>query len=278
MWIDARGGYLAWAVVCAAGARRWRRARTGSMCAGEPGRSPTAGGTHGLTPPRCVGMSAAAAGVSPMTVHRVLRGKQRTADQGRAAQRTSGRISASAAQRLLAVTPAMVAQVAARRDASGTRRRLQALVAVGHPRATLAHRLGIPPRTVTRIVRGTTATVSPDLHAAICALYERLWDVAPPGRTLAERKAAGAARTLAAGHGWPTPMGLDDERIDDPGYRPRVRWRPAVGVADSQCRCQRRSSTGASLPGTLSTDVNRLKPCRRPRCQSASARPPEGGH
>lgn len=221
---------------------------------------------------------AAAAGVSPMTVHRVLRGKQRTADQGRAAQRTSGRISASAAQRLLAVTPAMVAQVAARRDASGTRRRLQALVAVGHPRATLAHRLGIPPRTVTRIVRGTTATVSPDLHAAICALYERLWDVAPPGRTLAERKAAGAARTLAAGHGWPTPMGLDDERIDDPGYRPRVRWRPAVGVADSQCRCQRRSSTGASLPGTLSTDVNRLKPCRRPRCQSASARPPEGGH
>ena len=25
-------------------------------------------------------------------------------------------------------------------------------------------------------------------------------------------------------------MGLDDERIDDPGYRPRAKWRPATGT------------------------------------------------
>jgi len=29
------------------------------------------------------------------------------------------------------------------------------------------------------------------------------------------------ARRRAEGHGWPPPMGLDDNRIDDPAYRPR---------------------------------------------------------
>ena len=33
-----------------------------------------------------------------------------------------------------------------------------------------------------------------------------------------------------AEQGWPAPMGLDDERIDDPGYRPRTRWRTATGT------------------------------------------------
>src|SRR5207302_5004923 len=126
---------------------------------------------------------AAAAGVSPMTVHRALHGKQRTGDRGSAGRLPSARVSAMAAHRLLAVTPAMVAQVAARRDAVGTRRRLQALIAVGHPPATLAHRLGIAPRVVTRIVHGTTATVSPGLHAAVCDLFDQLWDVAALERT-----------------------------------------------------------------------------------------------
>jgi hypothetical protein len=29
-------------------------------------------------------------------------------------------------------------------------------------------------------------------------------------------------------------MGLDDEQIDDPAYRPRARWRPASGAGVAQ--------------------------------------------
>jgi AcrR family transcriptional regulator len=221
---------------------------------------------------------AAAAGVSPMTVHRALHGKQRTGHQGSAGRLPSARVSAMAAQRLLAITPAMVAQVAARRGAVGTRRRLQALIAVGHPLPTLAHRLGIAPRAVTRIVHGTTATVSPGLHAAVCDLYDQLWDVGASKRTPGERKTAAAARALAASHGWPAPMGLDDSRIDDSAYRPRAHWRPTVGSGDSRHHCQGRSSTGAARAGKLSTDAGSRASARGSRCQAASTRHRPGGH
>ena len=221
---------------------------------------------------------AVAAGVSPMTVHRLLHGKRRPGDRGRMGRQRLAQVSAEAAQRLLAVTPAMVEQVAARRDATGTRRRLQALIAVGYPPAALARWLGVAPRAVVRIVRGTTATVSPALHAAVCDLYDRQWDVAPPGQTLTERRAAAAARALAAGHGWPAPMGLDDSRIDDPAYRPRAHWRPAIGGGDSLRCCQGRSSTGAALSGVLSTDAGGRASARRSRCQAANALHRPGGH
>ena len=42
-------------------------------------------------------------------------------------------------------------------------------------------------------------------HDAISAPDEQLRDQRPPGRTPAERKAAAAARTWAARHGWPAP-------------------------------------------------------------------------
>jgi AcrR family transcriptional regulator len=221
---------------------------------------------------------AAAAGVSPMTVHRALHGKRRTGDRGSRGRLPSARVSARAAQRLLAVTPAMVAQVAARRDAVGTRRRLQALIAVGYPPATLAHRLGIAPRAVTRIVHGTTATVSPGLHAAVCDLFDQLWDVAALERTPGECKTAAAARALAASHGWPAPMGLDDSRIDDPAYRPRAHWRPTVGGGGSRHRCHGRSSTDAALAGKLSTEAGSPASAHGSRCQAASTRHRPGGH
>jgi hypothetical protein len=220
---------------------------------------------------------ASVAGVSPMTVRRVQCGNPRAGERRESGLRPSARVSAVTAQRLLAVTPAMVEHVAARRDATGARRRLQALIALGHPAASLAHRLRIAPRRVSSVVYGTTATVTPCMHAAICDLYDQLWDAHPPGRTLAERKAAAAARALAASRGWPTPMGLDDERIDDPAYRPRAQWRPAAG-GDAQRRRSGRLSTGASRRRKLSIADGRCALAQHSRCQAASARHRSGGH
>jgi hypothetical protein len=175
------------------------------------------------------------------------------------------------------VTQVMVEQVAARRDATGARRRLQALIALGHPAASLAHRLQIAPRRVSSLVYGTTVTVTPCMHAAVCELYDQLWDVPPPERTLAERKAAAAARTLAASQGWPTPMGVDDDRIDDPAYRPRAQWRPATG-SDARRRHHGQLSTGEPSGGKLSTADGRRALEQRSGCQAASARHRSGGH
>jgi len=167
---------------------------------------------------------AQAAGVAAMTVYRLLHGEPAS---GRP---VPGRIRAVHAERLLAVTGAAVRDAAARRDAAGARRRLRALTAMGHPAVSLARMLDVSPRVVWGIARGTTATVSRDMHAEVSVLYEKTWNLRPPERSEAERRAAGAARRRAAVQGWPAPMGLDDERIDDPAYRPRAQWRPAIGT------------------------------------------------
>jgi len=189
---------------------------------------------------------ARAAGVSPMTVHRI----QPSADRAAAV-----RVRAALVGRLLAVTPAVLESVALRRDASGSRRRLRALVALGHPGASLARYLGVPPATVWNLLRGTTVTISAELETAIRSMYEQIWDLRPPERTAAESRAAAAARTRAAQRGWPTPMALDDDRIDDPAYRPRSRWLPASGTGLMPAHAGRAAApisgnrTGTHRPG-----------------------------
>jgi len=165
---------------------------------------------------------ARAAGVSPMTVCRLCRDDP---SRGRVT-----RVHAVHARRLLAVTPGALRQASARRDATGARRRLRALTAMGHPAVSLARRLEVPPSAVRAVIGGRAATVTAAMDVAVCELYEQIWDLRPFERTPAERRAAAAARTRAARHGWPPPMGLDDDRIDDPGYQPRTRWHPATGV------------------------------------------------
>jgi hypothetical protein len=166
---------------------------------------------------------ARAAGVSPATVHR-LQHSQRACETD-----LPDRVRAAQARRLLAVTPDAVLGAAPRRTAAGTRRRLQALIAIGYPPATLAALAGVAPRMVWRIVRADTTTVSGDLHETVRGLYDRIWDVPPAGQTAARQRSAAAARSMAAAHGWPAPMGLDDDRIDNPSYQPRAHWRPVTG-------------------------------------------------
>jgi len=169
---------------------------------------------------------ARAAEVSPMTVCRL--GRSDPAHGG------ATRVHVAHARRLLAVTPSALQRVGARRDAAGARRRLRALTAMGHPAVSLARRLHVPPSAVRAVIGGRAATVTVAMHVAVCELYEQIWDLRPFERTPAERRAAAAARTRAARHGWPPPMGLDDDRIDDPNYQSRTRWHPATGNSASR--------------------------------------------
>lgn len=192
-----------------------------------------------------------AAGVSPMTVHRLLHGE--TASRRPAPQR----VHACSARRLLAVTPEAACRGAGRRDAAGTRNRLRALTALGHSATGLAACADTAPRTISGLLNGRIATVSPALHAAIAELYDRLWDKPPAAQTGAQRRAASAARARAAAGGWPTPMGLDDDRIDDPAYQPRAHWR-LVAPSSPSLACPPRAVTPLRATGHA-CQVGRLR-------------------
>jgi hypothetical protein len=218
---------------------------------------------------------AQAAGVSTATVHRLQHGRAPGCPEARS------RVSVVVGGRLLAVTPAAVKTAAARRDAVGARRRLRALTAMGHPGVSLAAYLGVPAATIWNLLSGRTATVSPSLDTAVRRLYERTWNLTPPERTGAERRAVAAARARAAECGWPAPMGLDDDRIDDPAYQPHSRWRPAsgTGVADAAVRTlqagvYRLDDGRASRSASVLRPERSGEPARAPGDQRSG---PEGG-
>jgi plasmid maintenance system antidote protein VapI len=167
---------------------------------------------------------AQAAGVSPMTVHKLVNGCPYRK------QPVPCRIGSAQAGRLLAVTPE--AACARRRNACGSRRRLQALVALGHSPTHLARQVGVPQKRMHKLLHGHTRIVSAAMHMNICGLYGRLWDQIPPEDSPRAQVAANEARHLAQEANWPPPMALDDDRIDDPTYHPRTAWRQAFGSTD----------------------------------------------
>jgi hypothetical protein len=131
------------------------------------------------------------------------------------------RVSRALARRILAIaaTPANRASHS-KIEATGTRRRLQALVAIGHPPAELAHRLN---RSLTNLRRSMdSATVTARTAQLVDELYEQLWNAPPAADTEQQRQASAAARNLATRHGWRPPLAWDDIEADpDPDpHRP----------------------------------------------------------
>jgi DNA-binding CsgD family transcriptional regulator len=113
------------------------------------------------------------------------------------------------AERILAV-PADDSSRAANShvDATGTRRRLQALVAVGWAQAWLARELHRSPANLRRSM--TSESVTARTAQLVNDIYERLWDAPPPRQTIAQRNASDAARTYATQHRWLPPLAWDD--------------------------------------------------------------------
>jgi hypothetical protein len=101
--------------------------------------------------------------------------------------------------------------------ATGTRRRLQALIAVGWPHDELAARLGRSSAGLRRSMR--SESVTSETAQDVSDLYEKLWNLRPPQSTDDQRAAADAARAFAAERGWLPPLAWDDIDIDpDPRH------------------------------------------------------------
>jgi transcriptional regulator with XRE-family HTH domain len=156
---------------------------------------------------------AAAAGLSPSTIHGLA----------------TGRREPSPAIELAMRKAASASIIRARVDAGGSRLRLRALHVMGHGSARIARALGVREMTIRRIVRGDAPTVS-TLRDAITEVYDAWWDKRAPQRTRHERAAATAARRRAIAGNWCAGAGLDDDQLDIPGYRPASGWKHARGT------------------------------------------------
>jgi len=114
-------------------------------------------------------------------------------------------------------------------DATGTRRRLQALRVIGHRRYDLAAALGMTDDRVKHITNGKTRRVPKHEADAIARLYRRLSTIPGPSQQTA---------TIARDKGWHGP--LDWEAIDDPacqpetGHRSRARRGSRMAVVDNE--------------------------------------------
>ena len=119
---------------------------------------------------------------------------------------------------------------AGRVHAGGTRLRLRALHVMGHGSARIARALGARTTTIQELVAGTARTISRQLRDAVTDLYDAWWDKRAPERTRAERSAATLARRRAIAGNWCAAAALDDDQLDNPGYRPQYGWKPATGT------------------------------------------------
>lgn len=112
-------------------------------------------------------------------------------------------------------------------DATGTRRRLQALVAIGWSQSKLGSRLGVDPTNMSAMIR--VQRIHPARARAVRALYDELWQTLPPRSGHRDKIAYNRSRRFAAKHGWAPPLAWDDDEIDDPTAQP-------AGVPDGKRR------------------------------------------
>lgn len=121
-------------------------------------------------------------------------------------------IYAESARRIMAVRDPRVLP-GAHVCAVGTRRRLQALVAIGYDQSVLSRRLGMMEYNVSMLIIGRRDQTTPATVAAVKALFKEL-----------EPTHGGSKRALnrAQLNGWVPPMAWDEDAIDDPTAQPFI--------------------------------------------------------
>jgi hypothetical protein len=122
--------------------------------------------------------------------------------------------------KILAVEPSP--KLAARVDATGTHRRIQAMVASGRPLGQIGRRLGKDPKGFRRIL--AQPTVEASTADGVRRLYDAIgWRIAEPKTPRAQYRAA-AARKMAADNGWPPASAWSADQIDRPDGVPDEGW------------------------------------------------------
>lgn len=149
-------------------------------------------------------------GVSRTTVNTLIYGGR--TDRGHAPY---PRIQREAAEKIMAIKP-VLANVAPRYclDATGSHRRLQALVAIGWSKARIAAKLGILPANFNTFMVADKCTAKRAVQ--VKELYDRLWNQPQTGTDGYSRASSARARNYAAARGWVPPLAWDDDCIDDP--------------------------------------------------------------
>jgi hypothetical protein len=134
-------------------------------------------------------------------------------EPGRSTTPAVQRVRPSTAGRVLGVRLDNVSRAPGSRvGATGTRRRLQALMATGWAPELLAAHLGRRPNSLCRSMTGRSVTAR-TAHEVV-SLYEQLWNTSPPQTTSEQRGAADAAKAHAAAKGWLPPLAWDDIDTD----------------------------------------------------------------
>ena len=108
----------------------------------------------------------------------------------------------------------------ARIDPTGTRRRVQALVALGWSQSQLCARIGMTASNFGHTLEN--ASIQARTARTVAALYDELWDTPPPEAEHREKIAASRARRYAAARGWTPPLAWADTDIDDPAAHPNA--------------------------------------------------------
>lgn len=148
------------------------------------------------------------------------------------------RVTPKTMSRVMAITTPPVTRRNGYVDATGSRRRLQALSVMGYTFRNIAHRLGnLDQSTYVYIANGETATIRRRTAQSIAELYDELWD--KPG-------ASKRSTCIALRKGYAPPLAWDDDTIDDPGARP-------TGIAGKRVSSKRRAEMVEDFIDTLGT-------------------------
>ena len=154
-----------------------------------------------------------AAGVSRTTIRAIMRGRN---ERGGQINKSTTKAVAAA---ILALKPSTeILGDGCFTDATGTRRRIQALATIGWPQSRIAARIGIRPSNMVTLLRQDRVTVR--MAKTVRAVYDQLWDQQPATTTSYEAGAVRRSKTLSARKGWVPPMAWDDDTIDDPNTMP----------------------------------------------------------
>lgn len=192
---------------------------------------------------------AAASGVERKTLRSILTGRP---ERGTGPQQ---RVRPALAAAVLQVEPTLdLLGASTPVDATGTRRRLTALVAAGWPQAQLARRLGMTPGNFSSTLNRDRVMVR--TARAARTLYDELWRADPLQHGVGAQGYS-RARNHASANLWAPVGAWDDDTIDDPAAFPD--WTGYCGTPEGH-----RAHYRLGQP--------QCEPCRRARSASRKAR------